>query len=401
MRRIVTVLALVMTVSLAACGGAASSTSPTAVVVSPSPSANPSSSAASRAASAGPGGSTASAPGSTAAGASVSPAGAAASAGVSALNPPVSIKMGVAGLAPEAGIYIALDRGYFSAEGLSVETSRLQGSDQIPLLATNKLQYGTLGPDPTLFNAVQRGVDLKIVVANATVTKDERSAALLVRQDLVQSGKYKSPADLKGMTIALNNPGASTQLYAERILKMGGLTRNDVKFTAVSFADMLTALSNKAIDAAWEVEPFVSSATAKGVATAVVPMWQAYPGAITELIVMSPTFAQEQPEAAKRFMVAFLRGQRDYYAAFVGNTNPAGRNDIITILTKYTAIKDPATYANLGMSGADPNGEFNDQVLSDMEDFFVAGGTLPAKVDVARMVDHSYAQTAVQQLGRI
>lgn len=321
---------------------------------------------------------------------------------VAPLNPPVKVGVGVIGLAPEAGIYVAQERGYFKAEGLDTEVTRFRGaSEQIGLLATNKLQFGTAGPDPAIFNADQRDIGIKIVAANATVTKNDASAAFLVRQDLIDSGKYKSPADLKDMVVGLNNAGTTSQLYVERILKTGGLTKNDVKFNIVPFSDMLTALSNKAIDAGWEVEPFVSGAVSKGLAKAVVPMAEAYPNAVTELIVMSPGFAQEQPEAAKRFMVGFLRGQRDYYAAFVGNLKPADRDDIITILTKYTAIKDPKAFATLGMSGADPNGEFDDKVLSDMQDYFVASGTQKEKIELSRAVDHSYAQYAVQRLGRL
>ncbi len=318
------------------------------------------------------------------------------------LSPAVKVKVGVIGLAPEAGIYIAQERGYFKAEGLDTEITPFRStSDQIALLATNKLHYGTAGPDPALFNANQRDVGLKIVAANASVTKNDGSAAFLVRQDLIDSGKYKSLADLKGMTIGLNNSGTTSQLYVERILAMGGLTKADVKFTTVAFPDMLTALGNKAIDAGWEVEPFVSGAAAKGLAKGVVPVSQAYPGAVTELIMMSPGFAKDEPEAAKRFMVGFLRGQRDYYSAFVGNLNPAGRDDIITILTKYTAIKDPKAFTNLGMSGADPNGELDDKVLSDMQDYFLASGTQKEKIELSRVVDHSYAQYAVQRLGRM
>ena len=317
------------------------------------------------------------------------------------LSPPVKIKIGVVGLAPEAGIYIAQEKGYLKNEGLDSEIEQHRSAaEQIQLMATNQLQYGTGGPDPGLFNANQRDINVKIVTANATVTQNDGSAALVVRQDLFDAGR-STPKDLKGMTIALNIEGTTSQLYTERILKMGGLTKSDVKFTTVPFPDQLTAFGNKAMDAAWAVEPFVSIAASRGLAKTVVSMGQAYPGAITEVIMMSPQFAKDNPEAANRFMVAFLRGQRDYFRAFVGNVNQGGRDEIINILTKYTAVTDPKVYANLGMSGADPNGELDDKVLGEMQDYFIANGTQKEKADLSKIIDHTYAQAAVRRLGRM
>src|SRR6266702_338295 len=176
------------------------------------------------------------------------------------LSPIVKAKIGVIGLAPEAGIYIASDKGYWKDEGLDVEIEQQRSTaQQIQLMATNQLQYGTGGPDPALYNANQRDIAIKIVTANATVTQNDASAALIVRQDLYDAGK-KEPKDLKGMTIGLNIEGTTSQLYTERILKMGGLTKNDVKFTIVPFPDQLTAFGNKGIDASWAVAPFVSTA---------------------------------------------------------------------------------------------------------------------------------------------
>src|SRR5262249_14457446 len=66
---------------------------------------------------------TATASGAAAAAASAS---AAAVTAPSPLNPPVKVRLGVLGIAPEAGLFIALDKGYFQAEGLDVEEVPLQ-----------------------------------------------------------------------------------------------------------------------------------------------------------------------------------------------------------------------------------------------------------------------------------
>ncbi|MBV9119132.1 MAG: ABC transporter substrate-binding protein [Chloroflexi bacterium] len=310
---------------------------------------------------------------------------------------------GVSGLAPEAGIYIAKERGYFQAQGLDVDLQVFRSfTDQIGLLGTGKLDYGTGGLNVDLFNAVQRGIPLKIVVANAVGTKGDASSALLVRQDLVDSGRYKDFKDLKGMSIAENSSGTSSQMITEKILAMGGLTKADVTFPTVSFPDMATAFANKAIDAAFDVEPFVNGIVSKHLAKSVIAVGDAFPNSVNQVVVISPQFAQQQPEAARRIMVAFLKGQREYYAAFLGNTNPGDRDAIIQILTKYTALKDPKLYQGMGMSGADPNGDGVDlKIVGEFQDYFIKAGTEKQPIDPAQLVDPSYMNYAVQKLGKV
>jgi NitT/TauT family transport system substrate-binding protein len=91
----------------------------------------------------------------------------------------------------------------------------------------------------------------------------------------------------------------------------------DITLTVVPFTEMIAALANRAVDAAWVVEPFVTIGTVQGVSKRVVPMAEAYPGAVTMVVMLSPVFARDQADAARRFVTAHLRGQRDYYRAFL------------------------------------------------------------------------------------
>jgi NitT/TauT family transport system substrate-binding protein len=321
---------------------------------------------------------------------------------VAPLNPPVQVKVGLTGIAPEVAIYQALERGYFQDEGLEVEIVPVRGmSEQIGLLATGQLQFGVGGVDPGLFNAAQREIGLKYVAAQAGATEQNPAgAALLVRQELVDSGQYQGLSDLRGLTIAVSALGTTSQSYVERALAKGGLTVDDVTMVAMAFPDMLPALTNKAVDAAWEVEPFVAIANSRGIAKSVAWGGEVFPGSIGLVMVISPQFGAEQPEAAGRYFTAYLRGVRDYYRAFVSNENPAGREEIYQVLMKYTAVKDPALYPLMGWPGADPNGGLDERVLDEMQDYLLQRGTIREKIDVSRLVDHSYANYALERLGR-
>jgi NitT/TauT family transport system substrate-binding protein len=315
-------------------------------------------------------------------------------------DPPIKVRLGGSAIGAEAGYFVAMDKGYFAEEGIEVEFLLFQrGSEQIPPLATGELQFGSITLDGSLFNAAQRDIELKIVNYNSLLTPTHYTAGIVVRQDLLDSGRYKEPQDLRGMTIALSSLGSTPQLYTERILAWGGLTGDDVSYSLLSFPDMVTALANKAVDAAWLVEPFTAIVEAQGTARTVVSSGDAYPGAVTMVLVVSPGFARDQPGTVRRFVVAHLRGQRDYYRAIV--RGEGGREEIVESLIRHTPVKDAGLYARMGMHAVDPNGAMDERVLDDYQDYFVKVGTQQRKLDLGRVIDRSYVDYALQRLGRL
>jgi NitT/TauT family transport system substrate-binding protein len=111
------------------------------------------------------------------------------------LNPRVTLKMGAVGALSDAGIFVALDRGFFRAEGLDVELVSFKNGPQIiPSLATGQTQVSGATVSPSLFNALVRGVDMKLVTDKGQVSKGFGWAALAVRSDLAGTIKdYKEP----------------------------------------------------------------------------------------------------------------------------------------------------------------------------------------------------------------
>ncbi len=314
------------------------------------------------------------------------------------LSPPVRVRAGTLGLLTEAGLYIAYERGYFREEGLDVELVRFaRGAEQTPALATGELHFGVGAPDASLFNAAARGVGLKIVSPNAVSNDDDAAGWLVVRQDLVDSGRYRDLPDLKGLHVAVNGGFSIATVRLERILDLARLTPGDIQMSVVPYPDMFVALANKAVDAGILAEPFVTASRTQAVAPPVVRLGSIYPGIILQALVISPVFARDQPEAARRFVTAHLRGQRDYYRAFIKRTE--SRDDIVRILIEHTQIKDPETYAQMGSHGVDPNGGISEQVLDELQDYFLRNGVQQQRVPSSQVVDRSYLEYALQRLG--
>lgn len=389
---------------LAACGEATPASSPAAP---PSAAASKPAAAASAAASvsAKPAASAAASAKPAASGpasASAKPAASAAAASAykpTALNPPVKIKFGDPVFSPMAPVYVALDRGYFKDEGLDVELVNMQAGGQtlvVQSVSTNQVQFAMAGPDPALLNAMERGVEVKILAAAVSARPTDKTAQLMVRQDLLDSGKVKGPADLKGMTIAA--PAEQSEFYIERYLAKGNLTRNDVTMQRLNLGDILPAFKNKGIDAAWEVEPLCTAAVNQGLAKPVAVTGELLPGAQAQTLVMAPQFGKEQPQAAQKFVNAFVRGVRDYYHAFV--KNDGDRAPVAAALSNHTAIKDPKQFDAIGMQSVDPNPVMDPANWDPQQEYFLKRGIEKTRVDMSKYVDQSFLNTALQQLGR-
>jgi len=295
--------------------------------------------------------------------------------------------------------YEGIDKGYYKAEGLDIEMQPIKDTaTSAELVATNKAQATISVPDPVIFNALARGVDLRLIVSSTTNTPTDKPAAFMVRQDLIDSGRYKTPADFKGMNVAVGG-ALSAQLYIERALAKGGVTLNDVKTTNVGgLPEIVTAFANKSIDAAWEVEPFITAIETRHLAKTIFGTGELYPGAVGAALMMSPSFEKDNPEAAVRFLVAYMRGQRDYYHAL--NKKDVDPTAVIASLVNHTAVKNPALFKTMGLPSLPPNGDLDIKTWDPFQDFYIQHKVLNQKVDLTKYVDPQLLKAALDRLGR-
>src|SRR6266849_7509789 len=135
--------------------------------------------------------------------------GAAFATSLSVASAQTPVGVGLTNTASDAGVFIADKKGYFRSEGLTVTmTPFASAAGMIAPLGRGQLDVGGGTVAAGLYNAVERGINLRIVADKGTVTDKLEYSTLVVRKDLADSGRYKSLADLKGMTIAAASPGS-------------------------------------------------------------------------------------------------------------------------------------------------------------------------------------------------
>lgn len=313
------------------------------------------------------------------------------------LSPRVALKVGALGALSDAGIFIALERGYFSDEGLDIELVGFKAAPQIlPALASGEVPVSGAAVSASLFNAIRRDVGLKLVADKGQVSKGFGWAAIAIRPDLAPAIKQFS--DLKGRRIAVPGKGATSTTQLGMALALGGLAPSDIEFVELGIPEMVAGLGNKAIDAATLLEPFIASAVANNIAVRWKGMEDFLPfKGQNGVIVYSEAFATKQPEAARRWMVAYLRGTRAYVDSVVRGV---ARDEVHAILAKHTAVKNPALFATMAPTGFDPNGRLELASIEADQDWFIKLGLQAERGDLSRIVDYSYVDYAVARLGR-
>jgi NitT/TauT family transport system substrate-binding protein len=321
-----------------------------------------------------------------------------ASAAVTAGQPPVRLRVGHVPGVPTAAVYLADKRGYFAAEGLEVTLEAFDAGERtIPAVATGQIDVAVGGLSAAIYGAIARGAELKVV---AGVSKNEpgyTSAAIVVRKDLFDSGAIRDLADLRGRTAGLVAPSTSFAIDAHRGLQTVGLSDADVNWVILSFPDQVLALANGAIDIAMLTEPFVARAVQSGAGVRWKGMDELFPNHQLTVVIYAPDFGRDRPEAAQRFLAAYLRGARDYVDAIKHGRDRIG---VFTVLAEYTPIKDLSVYEAIVPSGIDPDGELNLESMEYDQEWYLARGYLREKVDLGRVVDLRYRDAALQRLGR-
>lgn len=304
----------------------------------------------------------------------------------------------------DAPFFIALEKGYFKQQGLDVEFEVMgNGTAVVPLLGTGQLDVATGSASPALWNAIARGIPVKVIASLGTVSPNPRTGFssvtwLVISKQSAMTGRIKNYSDLKGKVIAVSGLGLSNDILVDRALKMGGLTRRDAEVKQLTLTDMLPALANGAIDVGAEIEPLVTQGVSKGILVRWKNAAQIYPGQIASVLMVGPSFIQKGPDVDNRFIAAVTRAVRDYNDAF--GPKHINTSEIVSILTKHTNVKDPALYTQMTYNYIDPNCRTNAAALKTDLEWYVQNSYVAKEPDLNQVIDNSYCDAALKILGR-
>ncbi len=314
--------------------------------------------------------------------------------GAGAASAQTVVKIGFVPSESFAPLFVAHERGYLRAPGLTSELVRLpSGAAILTQVSTGDLQVGGGALGAAAFNAAH----LKLPVAFvAPMHSGYNEDYLVIRKAEIDAGRFKTVADLRGKPCAVNARGVATEWVLDEALKLGGLRIENIDLRTLPFPEMLPALENGAIHCAIVTEPFATQAEEKGIGMR--PL-TAKPGAkpvpITVLF-WNGDWAKKNDAAATTFMAGYLRAVRD-----LSEPNAWRAPVHLEIINKHTRVP-AAVLLKTRAPSFSPNLEIEEKVLMVQQEFNLRLGYLKYKEmkPIKELIDLSYAEAAVKQAGR-
>jgi NitT/TauT family transport system substrate-binding protein len=305
-----------------------------------------------------------------------------------------TVRIGVARSVSNGAELIAIEKGYFKDVGIKVEIDDIDTSaNTIALLAQNRIQIVAGGISAGYFNALEKDLPVAIIADRVSTPIGH---SLMLRPDL--KDQVKSLAGLKGKVVASNGAGSVSTYEVGKMLETAGLQIADVDGKIFPFTQMALAFTNKAIDAAIVIPPFVSQFLDQGYALGFAePDALVKPTPMTIAVIMTNTdWAKANPALIQNYYTAYLRGVRDYCDAYHGAPI---KNEIIDLLIRHGSERRPELLHKYPWPARSPNGRINTASMLDMQDWFVKNGFSRVKFPAARLVDSRYADAALAKLG--
>jgi NitT/TauT family transport system substrate-binding protein len=240
---------------------------------------------------------------------------------------------------PSAPFLVAIDKGYFKAEGLDVTIDSAAGS----LEPINRVAAGTYDMGFGDINSLIKFRDANPSNAiKAVYMVYNKPAFSIVGR---KSRGVTKPKDLEGKTLGAPPPDGAWAQW-KIFTQANGIDPSKVKVEAVGFPVREPMLQNGQVDAitGFSFSSFINLKSMGVPVDDIVVMLMADHGVnlYGNTIIVNPKFAAEKPEAVKGFLRAFTKGLRDTIA------NPSAAVD--SVIKRNDVAKKPVELERLNMA---------------------------------------------------
>lgn len=207
-----------------------------------------------------------------------------------------------------APLYVARAKGYFEAEGITVDLQKVKtGQDAVGPAASGKVDVVVAGFSAGMFSAIASGLDLKVVGSMGIAPGDATASPSALEVSTRLRDVVTTPADLRGRKVAIaGGPGSAGGFHLATMLQSSGLSLNDVQIVNLGIPDMQAALASGSVDAALVAAPFTTRMENEDVAN---PLAVPPKGSSASGVIYSGAFAHRS--ASQRFFNALVRASRD------------------------------------------------------------------------------------------
>jgi NitT/TauT family transport system substrate-binding protein len=159
-----------------------------------------------------------------------------------------------------APILVGIEFGEFAAENLEIEFVDLGFADALAQVDSCNLDFAVGGTEAALHNAINNDVDVKMILGNYYPPDagdlSVNQTGLWARRDAFSDPDNPDLSELSGQKIASAVGLGSVISYPiGAALKPSGVSLLDMTVEKIGSSDMVLALENNAVQAAWLLDP--------------------------------------------------------------------------------------------------------------------------------------------------
>ncbi len=208
-----------------------------------------------------------------------------------------------------APLYVAIEKGYFSEEGIELELVTGFGADKtMTALLAGDADIGFMGPEATVYTSNEGAEDAIVNFAQLT----QRAGNFLVAREADEAFSWQK---LKGKKVLGGRDGGMPEMVFEYILKKNGIDpETDVTIDkSIDFGSTAAAFSGGQGDYSVEFEPSATALEAEGGGHVVASLGVDSGYVPYTAFSAKDSYMKEHPQVIRSFVQALRRGMEDVY----------------------------------------------------------------------------------------
>lgn len=282
--------------------------------------------------------------------------------------------------------YVAIEEGYFSAEGIDLTLVTGFGADKVmTALLSGEAEIGFMGSEASIYTYSGGAADAPVNFAQLT----QRAGNFLVAREEMPDFTW---ADLIGKDVLGGRKGGMPEMVFEYILRQNGIDPSEVRIDqSIDFGSTAAAFSSGKGDFTVEFEPGATTLEQEGVGTVVASLGTDSGYVPYTAYCTKPGYLSDHPEIIQGFTNALQRGMEyvhshtpEEIAAVIAPQFPESDLETITAIVARYAAQD--TWKE--------NLIFEQESFELLQDILADAGELEARVPYEDLVTTSFAEEA-------
>ncbi len=302
-----------------------------------------------------------------------------------------TIKVGTTKLSSTAPLFIAIDKGYFAAEGLTAEVVIFDAAQPVSMGVTSgDLDFGVTAVSGAFYSLAAAGSQ-KIIAGTVRDAPGFQQYAFVINNHAYEAG-LKSYQDLNGHAVAVVQVGGPihyTLALFEEKYRLDAKSIRPVPLQTVS--NQVSAVTGGSTDAGIIPVTAVAGSIARGDMknlgfTGDEVQWQ-----IGALFASTKTLA-DQPDRVARFLRAYGKAVHDYHDAFIGpdekRKNGPAASELLGIIAQH--LGQTVAQVEPALPYIDPKMRLDVKDIQHQLDWYSSQGMLKGEIKADAVIDKAH-----------